>query len=232
MNPGSNNLITGLLAGGLIVAYAALAHYTSTLPEAGHWAVLLAVVPSIVIGFGLLRSIVGNGPTWILTIVAAGLAFWAWPRLQQNVSSVYFLQHVGMNVALGLFFGRTLINGREPLCTHFASLVHERMSPELIRYSGQITAAWTLFFFSMAAVSALLYFLAPTEAWSIFANLLSLPLVVSMFVGDAIARRFTLPPEDRLGLSSTIAAYRKSMAMRAAGAKPDAHLPESGSSTP
>lgn len=216
MNEGRRHPFALLLGAGLVVAYAALAHYTSLLPNNAHWAVLLAVAPPAAIGFGMLRSAVGGLIPWFYAASAAILAAAVWPTLQENVAAVYFAQHVGMNGALGLFFGQSLLRGREPLCTHFASLAHERVSPRLARYTRQVTVAWTAFFAAVAATSVLLFCFAPMAVWSAFANLLTWPLVGAMFVVEGLVRRFRLPPEERLGILASIAAYRKSMALRAA----------------
>lgn len=209
-----HNPLLVLLAGGLAVAYAALAHYTSLEPHNAHWAVLLAVAPPLAIGFGMLRGAVGGPIPWFYAAAAVILAAAVWPTLQQNVAAVYFAQHLGINSALGLFFGQTLLQGRQPLCTHLAGLAHGEISPRLARYTRQVTLAWTVFFSAVAVASAALFAFAPREVWSAFANLLTMPLVGAMFVVEGIVRRFRLPPEERLGLLATIAVYRRSMAAR------------------
>ncbi|MBI2307312.1 MAG: hypothetical protein HYU78_08415 [Rhodocyclales bacterium] len=214
MNGGGHHPFVLLLAGGLAVAYAVVAHYTSQLPDAAHWAVLLAVLPPAAIGFGMLRSAAPGILGWLVAAAVVALAAAVWPLLQQHLGGVYFAQHAGVNGALGLFFGRTLLAGREPLCTHFASLAHDHVSPRLARYTRQVTVAWTLFFALMVATSVLLFAFASIETWSVFANLLTWPLVGAMFVVEGGVRRLLLPPEERLGLLATIATYRKSMAMR------------------
>jgi uncharacterized membrane protein len=53
----------------------------------------------------------------------------------------------------------------------------------------------------MAAVSTLLFFLAPLSVWSIFANFLSLPLIALMFIGEFALRQRVLtdlPPSHVL----------------------------------
>lgn len=216
MSDGRRHPFVLLLGAGLVVAYAALAHYTSLLENNAHWAVLLAVAPPAVIGFGMLRSAVGGLIPWFYAASATILAAAVWPTLQQNVAAVYFAQHVGMNGALGLFFGQSLLRGREPLCTHFAGLAHTHISPRLARYTRQVTVAWTAFFAAVVTTSVLLFWLAPMAVWSAFANLLTWPLVGAMFVVEGLVRRFRLPPEERLGILASFAAYRKSMALRAA----------------
>jgi uncharacterized membrane protein len=82
------------------------------------------------------------------------------------------------------------------------------MSPALLRYTRQVTAAWTLFFFGSAVISAGLFFFAPIEAWSVFANILSLPLIGIMFLVENEVRKRTLPKSDQVGLIGTIRAVR------------------------
>ncbi|MBI5785141.1 MAG: hypothetical protein HZA64_06770 [Rhodocyclales bacterium] len=119
-----------------------------------------------------------------------------------------FIQNVGINTALAFVFGRTLAAGRRPLVTKVAAMVHEEMSPALNRYTRQVTVAWTLFFTAYALVSAGLFFLAPVEAWSVFANILSLPLIAVMFLAENEVRKRTLPKHDQVGLVGTVRAVR------------------------
>lgn len=215
MKRGGRQLLLGGLAACLLVAYAAVAHYTSILPEAGHWAVVLAVAPLVLIGLGAVHRAAGTAATVLLGLASLALLAWAWPRLQQNVMAMYFLQHVGINGSLALLFGRTLARGRQPLCGLFASVVHPAMTPAIVRYTRQVTVAWTGFFVAIVAISTLLFFLAPAEAWSAFANLLTLPLVALMFVAENEVRKRVLPPEDQIGILATLGAYRRAMALRA-----------------
>ncbi|MBD3816745.1 MAG: hypothetical protein IE913_09895, partial [Halothiobacillus sp.] len=73
---------------------------------------------------------------------------------------------------------------------------------------------WTIFFFAMATTSILLYLFAPITIWSIFANSLTLPLLVLMFGAEYLVRRRILPPEDQLGPLSAFRAYRRSVLAR------------------
>lgn len=209
MSAGSgHNLLAGLLVGLLIAGYAVVSHYLSILPGGGHWALLIAVAPALAMGFDLARRLWGGLTLVALCLLAAAATALAWPHLRGNVSWVYFAQHVGINLALGLVFGRTLLQGRQPLCTFFATFLHTRMSAAVAHYTRQVTVAWTGFFFCVAATSVLLFFSAPLEIWSVFANLLTLPLVGLMFLADHLVRLRVLPPEDQLGLTSAFRAYQ------------------------
>jgi uncharacterized membrane protein len=208
MTAGGNDLSSGLLAGGLTVAYIAFAHYASATPDVGPWAVLLAGAPMAVVGFSFARESRHGMLVWLLAVAAIAALAWAWPHLQNPVSWLYFVQHISINAVLGLIFGRSLIRQRQPLCTMFASVVHQEMTPALLRYTRQVTLAWTLFFAASVALSILLFFFATIEAWSVFANLLALPLVGAMFVMENEVRKHVLPPQDRVGLRDTVRAFR------------------------
>jgi len=158
-----------------------------------------ALLSALLVGAGLVAFAIGSH--YLVGMNAAG-PWAAW---------INFGQHVGFNSLMGLVFGRTLLPGREPLVTGLARLIHEHMTPVLLRYTRQVTVAWTLFFLGSAALSVLLFLWAPIEAWSVFANILSLPLVALMFVVENEVRKRVLPPEDRVSILATFRAFRASM---------------------
>jgi uncharacterized membrane protein len=164
---GGSGRTAAFLAGGLCLAYAALAHWSLAGADTGAWALPLS---------------------WL-----------------------YYLQHLGINASLGLLFGRSLRPGHLPLVTYFAGFTHPELTPALRRYTRQVTIAWTLFFVACIAVSALLFFLGPLEAWSLFANVLTLPLVAAMFVAENEVRKRVLPPEDQVGILAAVRAFRSAM---------------------
>jgi uncharacterized membrane protein len=162
-----------------------------------------------------MRSEVNAGEEMKTSWLVAGVLTIAYAVFAHYISVVTdlgawfgFIQSVGINSALAFVFGRTLTDGRQPLVTRVAAMVHEEMSPELNRYTRQVTAAWTLFFIACALVSAGLFCFAPIEAWSVFANILSLPLIGLMFLGENEVRKRTLPKRDQVGLIGTVRAVR------------------------
>lgn len=188
-----------LAIGTLAVGYPVLAHY-STATEAStrtpSLGVALALAPVLLIALVLAWR--ATQRTAMLALFAlAGVGLWPlWPELERNFTWVYFIQHAGTNAMLFLAFGRTLRHGAEPLCSQFARMVHGEIDARIARYTRQVTLAWTVFFAVMASTSSLLFFLAPIEAWSVFANLLTLPLVILMFVVE-FAIRIRLHPQMR-----------------------------------
>ena len=204
----SNNMGSWLIAAILALGYAVFAHYASATDDVGAWAILLAAAPIMVIGFGFARDNRWGILALLLVLTGFGVLAWLWPSLHNPAAWLYFLQHFGVNSALALIFGRTLTAGRRPLITVLAAFVHEAMTPELIRYTRQVTLAWALFFAACSTISAGLFFLGPIEAWSVFANILSLPLIGLMFLAENEVRKRTLPKRDLVGLKATVRAFR------------------------
>lgn len=209
----------------VVVAWAVAAHYTTALVEASSWGALLGIAP-----FAFVAATFAWHSTWrtallaLLACAALGLAL-RWPTLARNVGWMYFIQHVGTNGLLGLAFGRTLVGGREPMCTRVAALIHGAPSPALARYTRRVTIAWTLFFGLMTTTSVALFAFGPLDLWSAFANLLTFPLVALMFAVEYAVRLRVLPPEDRSGILDAVRAYWQppaSPALAASRGKPPA----------
>ena len=203
-------LLRGLGVGGLLIAWAWLAHEASAGEGGSDLAVVLASSPLLAIVVILLWRV--GKPRWLIAgglVALAGLA-WHWQMLRQNVALLYYLQQVGANLVFGLLFGRSLFGGGEALVTRFARLAHHGvLSPAQCRYTRQVTIAWTVFFALTAALSTALFLFASPRAWSVFANLLALPLLCLMFVAEYLVRHRVLPPADRTGIADSIRAYRE-----------------------
>lgn len=202
-------LLRGLAVVVFLVAWALLAHYGTSGDSSPDLSVLLGVSPIIAaVGLLLWRTrhplLAGGGNLLLL-----GSLIWLWPTLRQNVPLVFFIQHLGTNLALATLFGRSLIGDGEALITQLARAVYHGSISERKRiYTRQATIAWTLFFLSNALISAMLWLFAPQSAWSVFANLLSFPLLVGMFVAEHIWRLYALPPEERPSIAQVARAYR------------------------
>ena len=97
----------------------------------------------------------------LLCVVALALIYRCWQFLTLHFAWVYLLQQVGAYGLLAFTFGRTLLEGRVPLCTQWAARVHGQLTEPVIRYTRQVTAAWTLFFALMVLTLIALFMLAP-----------------------------------------------------------------------
>lgn len=205
------------LIAALILGYAVLAHYSNAAGSAGLGAAL-AVAPALLV----LVLLISRTPRAVLTLPLALLVIGAlllryWSLLEHNFPLMYELQECGTYLMLAAAFGRSLMRGQVPLCTHWADTLHGPLSAQARRYTAAATAAWTVFFVAISAASALLYRLAPLRVWSLFSNFLTLPLVVLMFLGEYALRRRLLPSMNRYTLADTVRAY---LAAKRAGSAP------------
>jgi len=170
----------------------------------------LALLIALALGYAVLAH-------WLTT--APGRA--ALGGLGPYVPWFYFLQHVAMFLALAAWFGASLRPGREALVTRFALLVEGTLSPAGLAYTRGATLAWAVFSAAIAAASALLFFLAPLALWSVFANLLTLPLVGAMFVAEFLVRVRVCPELSHggvlRGVTRSVRAYWDSGARTTAG---------------
>lgn len=180
-----------------------------------------AVVAVLPIAVALLMAL-WRWPQW--PVRAAGvlgllaLVAWLWPQLRHNVPLLYYLQHLGIHVALGVLFGKSLLGPGDALITRLARRIFDHeLSDRKVRYTRNVTLAWTLFFFTNALVSTLLFIWAPAATWSVHANLLTGPLVGAMFVIEHLWRMRVLPPHERPGIADIVRAYRRDSAQRRAG---------------
>jgi uncharacterized membrane protein len=188
-------------------AHAALVHGLP--PSAG---ALLSLVPlALLASWAFRRTRHRVVALLVLVLVAAGCAL-EWPVLERHFPNVFFLEHAGGNLLLAFVFGRTLARDREPLVTAFARIAHGGLTPELSRYTRQVTIAWTVFFLALCAVSATLYLGGHEAAWSTFANLLSPLLMGAMFVVEYAIRHRVLPDLERIGILGGARAFSRHFA--------------------
>jgi uncharacterized membrane protein len=137
--------------------------------------------------------------------------------LRWSVVAASGLPHAAVNGLLLWWFGRTLRDGHEPLITRVARRVHGTLTPPIQRYTRQVTLAWCFFFALQLAVSLGLFLLAPLEAWSMYVNVLNLPLVVLMFASEYLVRRKLHPEHPRASIARTLRAFTQDSV--SAGAK-------------
>jgi uncharacterized membrane protein len=176
----------------------------------------------------------GRTGAWLVLLAALALAYAAFghwlttARGRETLGALaaylpwfYLLQHVAMFAALAAWFAASLRPGREPRVTRFARAASGALGPRALAYTRRVTLAWALFSAAMAAVSLLLFHFAPLAAWSLFANLLTLPLVGAMFIAEYLVRLRACPEQARGGLASgvlrSVRAYWHSIARTPAG---------------
>jgi len=162
----------------LLLAYPLLTHAAVTTGLAYlAWAAWLCIAALVVLSFP---------GQWGL----AGFALLAAAPLVAEPDTLLRLPPVIINLALAVWFGRTLAPGEEPMISWFARLVRgTELAPDLARYTRRSTLMWTAFFVSMAAAAAALAVWATPQTWSLFANGIDYLLVGVLFVGEYVFRR-------------------------------------------
>jgi uncharacterized membrane protein len=201
----------GALIVGCAIGYSVLAHYTNA-ARTETLGLAIAVAPLMLVLLSLAWNASHRKSMLLLFCIACAAFGLAWRRVEHHYSLVYWLEHAGTELALAYTFARTLRAGGVPLCTRFARIVHGSLSPALERYTRQVTVAWVWFFSAMAAASTLLFFAAPLEAWSVFSNFLTAPLIALMFVAEYAVRRRRHPDADHAGILDGIRLFWKAPA--------------------
>ncbi|HEV7431793.1 MAG TPA: hypothetical protein VGN77_02030 [Steroidobacteraceae bacterium] len=183
-----------------------MAHFTTA--QVGHSTLgaLLAIGPvgsiALIFAWRSTRRILAIA-AWLLAVVFLAAH---WYELTTEFVWIYLIQQVGIYCLLGLSFGRTLVAGHVPLCTQMALRVHGALSAGALRYTRQVTIAWTLFFAAVAAALIVVFFSAPLKGWSAFANFGIPVLIISMFAIEDKVRRRALPDMAHAGIIATIRA--------------------------
>lgn len=131
--------------------------------------------------------------------------------LRDHAAWMYFIQHAGAMILLGITFGSTLRLGDEnALCSRVTSFILVKpMDANYLHYTWKVTVCWTVFFAVSAATSILLFFFGSIEVWSFFANLLTPLLLGVMFAGEYLIRVRVLPDRAHFSVVETIRAYRE-----------------------
>ena len=181
-------------AGLAILALAPVAIHVALVTDT--WPALVVAIPALqllVIGAALLARR-GSRRHWVTASIAAllvSLLFIAISRL--DLASLPGLPHALAYSSLLAAFGLSLLPGREPVLTRLVLKVRGPLPPELLAYTRHVTAAWCCFFAAQLALSLTLFLLAPLAVWSLFINVLNLPLVVAMFAIEYTYRVVRFP---------------------------------------
>jgi uncharacterized membrane protein len=201
--------VTGLVAGGAIYLWLGYIGAASENPPL--IALLAGLLPLVVMA---LAAAWHSKVRWVAVPLCVAACAWAVVNLQMlrgHTAAFYFVQHVGAMGLLTITFGSTLWGGHDKaLCSRIAAIVIPGpLEADYLRYTWQVTLAWTLFFVSCGSLSAALFFFGALDAWAIFANVVSPILIGVMFVGEYLVRQRVLPNRPHLSIAATIQAYQK-----------------------
>jgi uncharacterized membrane protein len=206
-----------LLIFAALVAYQILL-YAAVGRMSGNWLGVVLVVVPIVVGcvwFALVARNRRSALSMVAILVLSGLLF-----SYSGADHLYWVTNVVSYVALLWFFARTLSPGSEAIVTTIARTVHGNLPPAMEHYTRQTTVAWCGFFGFMALASVLLFIYAPIGVWSFFANVLNLPLVLLMFIGEYCVRIWRHPEFQHVSLIGTIRAVTQHYTAKAKATQP------------
>jgi uncharacterized membrane protein len=191
-----------------LVGYQYLVHLAVSGTQAG-FSLRLALVLLLLLALALWVVVrFTNKPLWLGALLLIGVvAYLLEQRESVGLLALNGMSHAAAYLILLMYFGRTLAGSAEPLITKFARRVHGTLLPAMEAYTRRLTVAWCVFFAAQIVVSALLYLFAPLDAWSIFVNLLNLPLMLLMFFGEGVYRVARHPEHPRATLEEAIRAY-------------------------
>jgi len=147
---------------------------------------------------------------------AAGFAALTAALLFIDAETLLKLPPIAINVALAVWFGRSLARGEEPMISWFARLVRgTELAPDLARYTRSSTIVWTSFFVVSAALAAGFALFASPRLWTVFTNGVDYFLVGTLFVCEYVYRRVRFSHHEHAPLLEVIRAV-----VRARGLSP------------
>ena len=186
-----------------------LAHLALTGDAAGPLRLALLLLPLIALAYWIV-AYAGNKLLWFLVLIVVAAMTWALEQGQAGrlgLAFTYGAPHAAAYLFLLWLFGRTLRRGKEPLVSRLARRVHGTLAPEIEAYTRAVTLAWCMFFAGQVTVSLLLLAFTPLEAWSLFVNVLNIPLLALMFASEYLYRVTRYPDHPRATIARVLRAF-------------------------
>jgi uncharacterized membrane protein len=191
----------------LFIGYAALSHYSNSVPDAKGLATGLSIGPILLVGGVLLWRWSHPLLAAPLLAIVGVLLFHYWPLLTRYYEWSDVVQQCAAYGLVSLSFARSLFGGRVPICTQMTGKLHGPLTPVEIAYTRKATVAWSVFYALLAAAILILFFLAPLRIWSMFVNFAAFGIIGLMFIADHAIRRRVLPHRP----GGILAALRQSL---------------------
>jgi len=196
------------------IAYPLVLHAFIQKGETNNLLLLLLILPLLLVaGWIALRAL---GKAWWPLVAAVFLALVYFVASGQHerigLVAVNAVSHAAPNLFLLWFFGRTLLHGKEPLIAQISRRVNGELKPEMAVYTRRVTLAWSIYFGAQVTVSLLLYLFASLATWSLFINVLGLPLLALMFAGEYSWRIMRYPHHPHTSIKKAIEVYARDIA--------------------
>jgi uncharacterized membrane protein len=178
----------------------AVIHIAAATGQGTSWTSILvlaeaAVIAWVALGFGPARPF-----RWGGCIAAMALAAFLCASQPDGLVVAAAIPHALAYLCILAVFAGSLLPGRRPIVTILAEKSRGALAPAIVRYTRRVTIAWCLFCAGQLTVSLFLLLLAPRWAWSLFVNVLNVPLLAAMFCGEFAWRRWRYGsrPQERL----------------------------------
>lgn len=196
------------------VAYPVLLHIFVLKEQVEMWQLLFVFAPLLTIGGWMIFRMLSRAWWPLLVLILAVLVYFIVSGNHGRIGllAVNGLSHATVNLFLLWLFGRTLLRGREPLIAQISRKLNGHLDPEVVDYTRHVTIAWVIFPVSQIVISLALYIFVSLEAWSLFINVLNLPLLVLMFVGEKTYRNLRFPNHPRTTILQAIEVYTRDFA--------------------
>lgn len=196
------------------IAYPVLLHIFILKEQVEMWQLVFVFAPLLLVGGWVMFRVVKR--TWwpLLLLALVALIYYVASGNHGRIGllAVNGLSHATVNFFLLWLFGRTLLHGQEPLISQISRKLNGYLDPDIASYTRNVTIAWVIFPLSQLIISLVLYLLAPVSAWSLFINVLNLPLLILMFVGEKAYRNWRYPNHPRTTIMQAIEVYTRDFA--------------------
>ena len=208
-DPGAYQVpVIAIGAAAALICYELLTHWAVVTAQHSALGLLFAITPLLLVTAALLWRARRRTALVVSVLAVIAISVVAFGRASAALRMLYPFPSVLVYGFLLILFGRTLIPGREPLITRLARRVHGPLPDEIVAYTRRLTWVWCLVFAAMAATSILLFTCASLETWSMFANLLNLPLVAIVFVAEYVYRVARFPGFPHVSVLTAVKAFR------------------------
>lgn len=196
------------------IAYPILLHTYILKEEVEMWQLIFVFAPLLAVAVWVMFRVIDKLWWPLLVLAFAGVIYYIVAGGHERIGLLVVngLSNVTLNLFLLWLFGRTLLRGKVPLISQISRHINGELKPEVAEYTRHVTIAWCIFFGLQVITSLSLYVFAPIAAWSFFINILNLPLLILMFVGEKTFRTLRFPNHPKTSILKAIEVYSKDFA--------------------
>ncbi len=181
-----------------------LAHVAISFGYFNAAALLLTITLSVMLSLALCQQ-----PICKIILISSSILFMGLMLLILDSKQLTYFPPILIHFCLFLFFSSTLLPGKTPQITRFATLLKGQLSSRELDYTRQATYAWSIFLFLLFSEAIIIAYIAPIEIWSLFVNFINYFLVLTMFVAEFTIRRIVLKDETNESLLSFLKSFSK-----------------------